>query len=219
MEGEIGDIRRIGRIETVTAFAPAGIGNLAAGFDVLGAAIAPLDGRLWGDLVGVRSAGSDSLRCIGPFAHRLPANPKDNLVWRARSAFERQIAQPLPPLAFVLHKNLPVASGLGSSASSAAATPWPSTVLRPTPGRGGALDRRREAESSASGAMHLDNVRPRCSADCGWSIPRTERASCRFPSWSSCSGTGALARDPRRDVLPRDVSVPLAIAHAQNLVL
>ena len=35
----------------LVAYAPASIGNVAAGFDLLGAALAPLDGSLLGDLV------------------------------------------------------------------------------------------------------------------------------------------------------------------------
>ncbi|MEO8505945.1 MAG: homoserine kinase [Acidobacteriota bacterium] len=214
-EGEIGEL------EAVTAFAPAGIGNLAAGFDVLGAAIAPLDGRLWGDLVEVRPAKSDSLQCVGPFAHRLPANPKDNLVWRARSAFERQIGGPLPPLAFVLHKNLPVASGLGSSASSAAATTVALNEACGRPlGEESLLLVAGEAESSASGAMHLDNVAPALLGGLRLVDPANRARELPFPEelvfvlW-----VPELSLETRvaRSVLPRDVSVPLAIAHAQNL--
>jgi homoserine kinase len=38
---------------TVVAYAPASIGNVSVGFDVLGAALAPIDGALLGDRVEV----------------------------------------------------------------------------------------------------------------------------------------------------------------------
>lgn len=210
-----------GRIKPVTAFAPAGIGNLAAGFDVLGAAIAPLDDSLWGDIVEVRAAAADELTSVGPFAHRLPPRSADNLVWRAKTAFERQLGAALPPLAFVLHKNLPVASGLGSSAASVAAT---LRALDESCGR--PLDDARllaaagEAESSASGALHLDNVAPALLGGLRLVDPANGARSLPFPEelvfvlW-----VPALELETRvaRSVLPRNVSVVLAIAHAQNL--
>jgi homoserine kinase len=47
-------------VRRVRAYGPAGIGNLAAGFDVLGAAVAPAGGRAaqWGDIVEIREIGA-----------------------------------------------------------------------------------------------------------------------------------------------------------------
>ena len=41
---------------SVVAYAPASSANLSVGFDVLGAALAPVDGSLLGDRVQVKSA-------------------------------------------------------------------------------------------------------------------------------------------------------------------
>jgi homoserine kinase len=60
---------------TLRAYAPASIGNFAAGFDLMGAALAPLDGTLWGDVVGAEIAGEPSLTVSGPFAGFLPPTP------------------------------------------------------------------------------------------------------------------------------------------------
>lgn len=38
---------------SVTVYAPASIGNVSVGFDVLGAAVSPVDGTLLGDKVTV----------------------------------------------------------------------------------------------------------------------------------------------------------------------
>ena len=43
---------------TLTAYAPASIGNVSLGFDVLGAALKPVDGSLFGDQVEVKAADS-----------------------------------------------------------------------------------------------------------------------------------------------------------------
>ncbi len=214
----------------VLAYAPAGIGNFAAGFDLLGAALAPItpvDGALWGDCVEVRRArgraagGGDRLESRGPFAHRLPANPQDNLVLKACDAFARRMGEPLPPLDFVLYKNLPVASGLGSSASSVAATLVALSELFGHP-----LDERAllaaagEAEAQASGAVHLDNVAPALLGGLRLVDPASGSRALPFPEelrfvvW-----VPELELETRlaRSVLPRELSLTHAIAWAQNL--
>ena len=66
----------------VVAYAPASIGNVSVGFDVLGAALAPIDGALLGDRVEVReSSDAFSLSCRGRFAHKLPDDPQKNIVY------------------------------------------------------------------------------------------------------------------------------------------
>jgi len=222
-------------VRPARAYAPAGIGNLAAGFDVLGAAVAPIDGSLWGDVVEVRGVSDrgeslrpssdkgtgDSLVCDGPFAHRLPARSEDNLVWRAKAAFESRLGARLPPLAFVLHKNLPVASGLGSSASSVAAT-----LAALNAACGGALGPEAllaaagEAETCASGALHLDNVAPAILGGLRMVDPSNHARLLPFPDeLLIVLFVPELELETRvaRSVLPREVSVPLAIALAQNL--
>ncbi len=226
----------------VTAYAPAGIGNFAAGFDLLGAALAPLapitaippltsfappETGLWGDCVDVRRAvgreagEGDRLECRGRFAHRLPAEPLENLVLKARDAFASRLASPLPALDFVLHKNLPVASGLGSSASSVAATLVALNELLGQP-----LDDRAllaaagEAEAQASGGVHLDNVAPALLGGLRLVDPESGSRALPFPEellfvlW-----VPALELETRfaRSVLPRELPLPDAIAWAQNL--
>ena len=71
----------------LVAYAPASIGNLAAGFDLLGAALAPLDGSLLGDLVHVDHAKEPSFQITGPFAAALADDTRPNLALRARDLF------------------------------------------------------------------------------------------------------------------------------------
>ena len=46
----------------VKVYAPASIGNVSVGFDVLGAAVSPIDGTLLGDCVSVEAAATFSLQ-------------------------------------------------------------------------------------------------------------------------------------------------------------
>ncbi len=153
---------------TCRAFAPASIGNLAAGFDVLGVALAPVDGTLWGDKVSVhcpvKPRRSDRFSVVGPYAEDVPSKSSANLVMVARRLFNQELRRrhlPTSGLDLCLEKRLPVCSGLGSSASSVVATltalnglhgsPLPASDLLELAGR---------AEGHVSGSIHLDNVAP-----------------------------------------------------------
>jgi len=61
----------------VTVYAPASIGNVSVGFDVLGAAVSPVDGSLLGDCVTVEAAAEFSLKSTGRFVAKLPTNPHE----------------------------------------------------------------------------------------------------------------------------------------------
>jgi len=208
-------------VKRLRAYAPAGIGNFAAGFDVLGAAVAPEDGSLWGDQVEIAEAGETRLVCTGPYAGRLPADPAENLVMRTRDLFEEAAGRALPPLQLTLYKGLPVCSGLGSSAASAAATAkalnaWCGDPLFP----GDLLALAGRAEGLASGAAHLDNVAP-CLLGGLLLIPHEgPPRSLPFPEdlrIVMASPALELATREARRVLPREVPLALAVEHAQNL--
>lgn len=203
------------------AFAPAGIGNFAAGFDVLGAAVAPADGSLWGDVVEVAAADEPSFLCTGPFADRLPADPEDNLVVRTRAFFEEAVGAPLPPLAITLHKGLPVKSGLGSSAASAVAAAFALNAWSGGPlGDAGLLEVAGRAESLASGALHLDNVAPLLLG--GLLLVPPEGLPRRLPFPADLAVVVAnpaleVATVDARRALPKHIPLSLAVVHAQNL--
>lgn len=72
----------------VTVYAPASMGNVGVGFDLLGAALAPIDGSLLGDTVTVGPAPCGvSLTQLGPWAHKLPQEPQQNIVYRCAEFF------------------------------------------------------------------------------------------------------------------------------------
>ncbi len=148
----------------LVAYAPASIGNVAAGFDLLGAALAPLDGSLLGDLVHVAQAAEPSFQLTGPFAGALADDSRPNLALRARDLFVEAVranGEAVGPFAITLEKRLPVASGLGSSASSIVATLVALQALCGDPLSGSdLLALAGKAEGITSGGMHLDNVAP-----------------------------------------------------------
>jgi homoserine kinase len=206
------------------AFAPAGIGNFAAGFDVLGAAVAPVDNSLWGDVVEVSLARSYKpvFRCVGPYAHRLPADPAENLVLRTAEFFwEEVLGTPFPRMDITLYKGLPVKSGLGSSGASAVATARAlSLSLMGKVDDKFLLRAAGRAESLASGALHLDNVAPQLLGGLVLVPPEGIPRRLPFPRDLRivvASPDLELATVEARRVLPKDVSLGLAVAHAQNL--
>ena len=54
----------------VKVYAPASSANMSVGFDVLGAAVTPVDGALLGDVVTVEAAETFSLNNLGPISCR-----------------------------------------------------------------------------------------------------------------------------------------------------
>ena len=145
----------------ITARAPASIGNVGVGFDILGAALEAIDdGPYLGDMVTVERDTVGSFLATGPFADLLPADVSTNLVLKAQDAFWE--AGRDAPLARVgLHKGLPIGSGLGSSAASIVAGVVAFDAFFGTGLDGAELLRRMGAlEGSVSGSVHYDNVGP-----------------------------------------------------------
>ncbi|MCL2894180.1 homoserine kinase [Brenneria tiliae] len=144
----------------VKVYAPASIGNVSVGFDVLGAAVSPLDGSLLGDCVSAVAADQFSLRCEGRFVAKLPDDPRQNIVYQCWERFCQEIGKTIP-VAMTLEKNMPIGSGLGSSACSVVAG-----LMAMNEFCGKPLDDTRlltlmgELEGRISGSVHYDNVAP-----------------------------------------------------------
>ncbi len=144
----------------VKIYAPASIGNVSVGFDVLGAAVSPVDGSLLGDCVTVEAADSFSLVNEGRFVGKLPSDPQENIVYQCWKRFCEAMGKEIP-VAMKLEKNMPIGSGLGSSACSVVAglmamnefcgKPLNDTQLLALMG---------ELEGRISGSVHYDNVAP-----------------------------------------------------------
>lgn len=144
----------------VRIYAPASIGNVSVGFDVLGAAVSPVDGSLLGDCVSVEAADSFSLHNEGRFVAKLPSDPKENIVYQCWERFCQELGKTVP-VAMRLEKNMPIGSGLGSSACSVVAG-----LMAMNEFCGKPLDDTRllalmgELEGRISGSVHYDNVAP-----------------------------------------------------------
>ncbi|PSV11451.1 homoserine kinase [Photobacterium leiognathi] len=150
---------------SVVVYAPASIGNVSVGFDVLGAAVSPIDGTLLGDRVKVADGDTPfSLQCVGAFVDKLPQQAEENIVYRCWQVFARELdkkAIKQLPVSMTLEKNMPIGSGLGSSACSIVAAldalnrfhdqPLNETELLALMG---------EMEGEISGSLHYDNVAP-----------------------------------------------------------
>ncbi|MEG3135319.1 homoserine kinase [Rouxiella sp. T17] len=144
----------------VKVHAPASIGNVSVGFDVLGAAVSPVDGSLLGDCVTVEAASEFSLKNEGRFVSKLPDKMEENIVYQCWQRYCQEIGRELP-VAMTLEKNMPIGSGLGSSACSVVAG-----LMAMNEFNNNQLDDNKmlelmgELEGRISGSVHFDNVAP-----------------------------------------------------------
>lgn len=90
----------------VKVYAPASSANMSVGFDVLGAAVTPVDGTLLGDTVSVEAAEHFSLQNRGRFASKLPSEARENIVYQCWELFCQEIGKQVP-VAMTLEKNMP----------------------------------------------------------------------------------------------------------------
>ncbi|WP_149196444.1 homoserine kinase [Luteimonas suaedae] len=148
------------RPSQATAFAPASVGNIGVGFDLLGHAIdGPRDiarvRRIDAPVVRIDAIGGDAAG-----AGNLPLAAEENTAGRALIALRDALGL-AHGFALDLDKGIPLGSGLGGSAASCVAAlvaanalldaPLPRAALYPF-----ALD----GEAVSSGSRHGDNVAP-----------------------------------------------------------
>ena len=140
-----------------TAFAPASVGNVAVGFDILGFAVNAL-----GDLVTVsvtRTPGV-TMRAARGVAGDLPMDAASNTAGRALQAMLER-ASPGFGFEVEIDKGIPLGSGLGGSAASAVGAVVAANALLPEPYcKQDLLKFAMQGEAVASGALHVDNVSP-----------------------------------------------------------
>jgi homoserine kinase len=142
----------------IRVFAPATIANLGPGFDVLGLALTEPGDLVEGELCG--QPGVDLVEITGDRG-LLSRDPDKNVAGgAAREVLRRADAQGTG-VRLWLHKQMPLASGLGSSGASSAAAAFAVNELlgRPLSGHEIVLSAM-EGERTASGSPHADNVAP-----------------------------------------------------------
>jgi homoserine kinase len=216
---------------SVSVFAPASIGNVSVGFDVLGLAVKPIDGTLLGDVVTVCATSTESsLTVVGDFADKLPSNKEDNIVWSCLLLFNEELtksAQSPINVELILDKRMPVGSGLGSSACSVVAAlaglnafyakyhnfSFAENVLLKMTG---------QMEAQISGSLHYDNVAPCYLGGLQLMIPDENVISRVLPNFEDCYYVMAypgieVSTKAARDVLPTNYNRSDVISYGQNL--
>ncbi|MBE0367187.1 homoserine kinase [Pseudoalteromonas aurantia] len=145
----------------ISIYAPASIGNFCVGFDSLGAALAPIDGTLLGDVVHLEHADNDAFFCVGPYAEKLPKSAQENLAYQCLVHFREHVASDMPSVSLTLEKRLPIGSGLGSSACSVVATFTALNEFAQTKlSQEALIELMADFEGKVSGARHYDNITP-----------------------------------------------------------
>jgi homoserine kinase len=147
--------RRARNSQVATAFAPASVGNVGVGFDLLGHSLAGA-----GDRAEVRRIDEPVVRiaAIHGCVTELPTDPRQNTAGTALLALRKALGLQ-HGFELVLHKGIALGSGMGGSAASCVAALVAANALlkQPLPREslyGFALD----GEVVASGSRHGDNL-------------------------------------------------------------
>jgi homoserine kinase len=143
-------------MKEVTAFAPATVSNVACGFDVLGFALASPGDEVTARVVPV----GVSIDGIAGDDGRLPRDASRNTAGVAAQALLTAVGE-RRGVALTIRKGLPLASGLGGSAASAAAAVVAVDALFELHAPIGTLVAcALEGERLGAGSAHADNIAP-----------------------------------------------------------
>ena len=202
-------------------YAPASTGNFSVGFDLLGLALEPVSGELLGDVLEIDGeCETFALRQSGRYVHQLPSNLNDNLVRSCFLAFEQRVGRKLPALSVHLQKNLPVCSGLGSSACSIAVACFAFNEYFERPlDNASLLNLMAICEGGVSGSVHYDNVAPSYLGGLQLMLPHSKQV-CRSLPWFShwrvvvCYPGTVISTKAAREVMPTNYSRENAIEYA-----
>lgn len=143
-------------MDTVKAFAPATISNLACGFDMLGMAVSGM-----GDYVLARKSNREGVfidKIIGPGARRL--SKTDNTALAGVTSLLKVLPTPKFGISLEIQKGYHFGSGLGSSAASAVAAVMAVHRLlgKPFNTKRELFDHCYEGERSVDGRLPSDNT-------------------------------------------------------------
>lgn len=142
---------------SATAFAPASVGNVGIGFDILGFAVDAI-----GDRITVSRSADRGVRIIrcGGLVTDLPLDAEKNTAGRALLALN-VAARPDFGFEMQIDKGIPLGSGLGGSAASAVGAVVAANALLDRPfDRLDLLKFAMQGEAVASGSLHVDNISP-----------------------------------------------------------
>jgi homoserine kinase len=138
-----------------TAFAPASVGNVAIGFDILGFSVDALGDRI---TVARSPTSGVTIRDVTGVAGDLPREAGKNTAGRALLAM--QAARPgIGGFEISIEKGIPLGSGLGGSAASAVGAVVAANAVLDAPFTPLELLKfAMQGEAVASGSLHVDNI-------------------------------------------------------------
>ena len=212
--------------EPVAVFAPISIGNVSVGFDILGLALHPVDGQPLGDIVRIKPSTSDELHCGGLFLSSLPTKKEENIVWQCLLEFNQQYLAKggvIENIHMTLEKNIPVCSGLGSSACSVVAglaalneyygKPFSDSEILKSMGK---------LEAKISGSLHYDNVAPCFLGGLQLMLEDQERITQAIPTFDDCYWVIAypdieVSTRLAREILPESYSRKDLVTFGQRI--
>lgn len=143
--------------EIATAFAPASVGNVAVGFDVLGHSFQAIGDRVTARRIPERTV---RIRSITGANAPLPTEAERNTAGMAVLSMVRDLGVDFG-VELDIEKGIPLGSGLGGSAASAVAGVVAANALLATPlDKLGLLKFAMQGEAVASGSVHVDNIAP-----------------------------------------------------------
>jgi homoserine kinase len=143
--------------DSVLAFAPASVGNVGVGFDILGHTV-----RAVGDRVRARRTAEKGIRiaAITGSVAALPLEPEKNTAGMALVSMASALSLPFG-MEIEIEKGIPLGSGLGGSAASAVAAVVAGNALLDQPlSKLELLKFAMHGEAVASGSVHVDNIAP-----------------------------------------------------------
>ncbi len=145
----------------VTAFAPASIGNVGVGFDMLGLALAGVGDRVTAKRVDTAGISITEVRGLDGEIHPYLSTETDHNTASIAARALWQAHGDSTGVELLVRKGVPLQSGMGSSAASAVAAVVAANALLPEPlPHEELLPFALEGEVYASRGAHADNVAP-----------------------------------------------------------
>ena len=204
---------------SLKVFAPATVANVACGFDIFGFALnEPGDEAV----ITLKKSPGVVISKITGDDHRLPLDPLKNTAGVSVLEFLKKLKSN-QGVEIELHKNMPLGSGLGSSAASTVASVFALNALLGEPlSKEDLLPFVMEGERIACGSAHADNVAPALFG--GFVLIRSydplDVIKIQTPEELYCSVIHPeveVRTEDARKILKKDVSLKKAVIQGGNI--